>query len=325
MTSRNLIRTVLALLTILIPTLLLACGDSGGLSRADIQQIVQSELANNPAPVDQGSSRQQVEQIVGASMPSPRKSTPDEFTRYFVNSAIDRYESEGLDATLAYYNTSESMDGPWYVFIFDEDDTMLAHAAIPSLVNGPASNAVGPNGFPAGEAVAAVADEDGEWFSYTYPNPDSGAIETKHSWMVRHDGLLFGSGWYERGPRKSDPAAYTQSFVKQAVNLYDAVGLEDAIAYYNTQESVDGQWYMFILDEDDTMLAHAANPALVNRPASAAVGPNGYPAGEAVTAVADEDGAWFGLHLPQSGHRWRGNQALLDGPSRRPYLRFRVV
>ena len=80
MTSWTLRRIPLALLTILVPALLIACEDSGGLSRSDIQQIVQSELANNPAPVDQGSSRQQVEQIVGTSIPIPRKSTPDEFT-----------------------------------------------------------------------------------------------------------------------------------------------------------------------------------------------------------------------------------------------------
>ena len=219
MTSRTLIRAAVALLTILVPALLTACGDAGGLSRSDIQQIVQSELANNPAPVDQGSSRQQVEQIVGASMPTPRKSTPDQFTKYFVNNAIDKYESRGLDATLAYYNTKESMDGQWYVFIMSEDDTMLAHAANPDLVNRSISAAKGPNGYPAGEAVAAVADDDGEWFVYTFPNPASGALETKHSWMVLHDGIVFGSGWHERGPRKSDAPAYTKSVVQQALKL----------------------------------------------------------------------------------------------------------
>ena len=203
---------------------------------------------------------------LGAATSAPRKSTPDLYTKHFVNKAIDMYESEGLDATLAHYNTRASMDGPWYVFIFNADDNIITHAPDPSLVNGPASNAIGPNDFPAGDAVAASADEDGEWFSYTYPNPASGAMETKHSWMVRHDGLLFGSGWYERGPRKSDPPTYTQSFVQQAMNLYDAVGLEDTVAYYNTKASVDGQWYIFIFDENDTMLVHAANPDLVNRP-----------------------------------------------------------
>ncbi len=78
-----------------------------------------------------------------------------------------------------YYNTKESMDGQWYVFIMSEDDTMLAHAANPDFVNRSISAAKGPNGYPAGEAVAAVADDDGEWLAYTFPNPASGALETK--------------------------------------------------------------------------------------------------------------------------------------------------
>ena len=204
------------------------------------------------------------------------------------------YDSEGLDATVAYYNTAESIDGQWYVFIFDEDDTFLAHAADPGLVGRPDSYAVGPNNYPTGEAVAASADEAGAWFSYTFSNPATGAVEAKHSWIVEYGGLTFGSGWYEPGPAKSDNPAYTKAFVERAVNLYNAVGLDRTVDYYNTVGSIDDQWYVFIFDQDDdVMLAHAANPDLVGRPASYAVGPNDYPAGEALAAVAEEDGAWF--------------------------------
>jgi CRISPR/Cas system CMR-associated protein Cmr5 small subunit len=233
--------------------------------------------------------------------PAPAKYEVEEYTKYFVKQAINMYMSEGLEATVAHYNTPESIDGQWYTFILDEDDVMLAHAPNPSLVDRPASAAVGPNNYPAGEAVVAVADEDGEWFSYTYTNPGTGGVEAKHSWMVKHDGLTFGSGWYEPGPMKSDNPAYTQAFVESAINLYNAVGLERTVAYYNSMESVDGQWYVFILDEDDVMLAHAPNPSLVDRPASAAVGPNNYPAGEAVVAVADEDGEWFSYTYTNPG------------------------
>ncbi len=305
-------KAAFALLAIFLPVLLLACSDDGsGISRADISEIVRSELANNPAPVDQSQSRELAEQIVGTPMSAPRRSIPDDYTKYLVNKAIDRYESEGLDATLAHYNTKESIDGQWYVFIMDQDDTMLAHAANPDLVGRPASAAIGPNGYPAGPAVAAVGDEDGEWFSYTYPNPSTGGLETKHSWMVRHDGLLFGTGWYEKGPRKSDAPAYTESFVQQAINLYDAVGLEDTLAYYNTDESLDGQWYVFIFDPNDVLIAHAANPSLVNLPASEVIGPNNYPTGRAVVASADEDGEWFSYTFPnpstggvETKHSW---------------------
>ena len=166
-----------------------------GLSRTDVQKIVQSELANNPAPLDQGQAREQVEEVVratmadmpetGAGVSVPRKSTPDQFTRFFVNEAVNRYESEGLDATLAYYNTKESTDGPWYVFIIDEDGTMLAHAANPDLVDRPVSFATGPNGYPAGEAVAASADEDGEWFDLHLSQP--------RFWWGRDQALLDGA------------------------------------------------------------------------------------------------------------------------------------
>ena len=30
-----------------------------------------------------------------------------------------------------------------------------------------------------------------------YRNPETGEEGRKHSWVVLHDGLIFGSGWYE--------------------------------------------------------------------------------------------------------------------------------
>ena len=65
--------------------------------------------------------------------------------------------------------------------------------AVPgTMANGRQGSA--EDAYPAGAAMAASADEDGGWFDYTYPNPVSGAVETKHFWMVIHDGLTFGSG-----------------------------------------------------------------------------------------------------------------------------------
>ena len=242
---------------------------------------------------------------------APPKSMPDAYTQFVVRDAIRRYESEGQEATLDYYNTQESIDGQWYMFIIDQNDVMRAHATYPDLVDRPSSAAVGRNGYPAGEAVVAVADEDGAWFDHIFPNPSTGATETKHTWVVRHDGLVFGSGWYEGGPRKSDQPSYTQAYVGQALNLYDALGLEATLDYYNSKESIDGQWYMFIIDEDDVMRAHAANPDLVGHPITVADGPNSYPAGEAVAAVADEEGAWFDYTFPnpstgavETKHSW---------------------
>ena len=215
---------------------------------------------------------------------------PAAHTQALVQEAIERYEADGLLETAAYYNTEESRDGQWYVFIADRSDILRSHV---THVGWLIDRVLGPDGYPAGKMVNAVADEDGGWVSYTYVNPASGEVERKHSWAIRHEGILFGSGWYEPGAPKSDPAGYTQEFVKRATDLYDVLGREDAVEYYNTRKSVDGQWYVYIASEDDVTLAHAPTPAFVGMDLKdITVGDANYPAGAAIDAVADEDGGW---------------------------------
>ena len=266
-------------------------GEAATLDKDELQLVLQQlESAEARITADGPASGQQLMQ--GQTEASvPPKWMPEAYTNYFVREAIRRYESDGLDSTVAYYNTKESVDGQWYVFMIDEDGTVIAHAN-PALVGQLASDIQGPNNYPTGAAVAATADENGAWFDYTFTNLATGSVETKHSWMVIHDGITFGSGWYEEGSRKTDGPAYTQAVVQQAINLYEALGLDSTVAYYNTRESVDGQWYMFIVDESGTMVAHA-NPALLGQNVNDIPGPNDYPAGAAVAATADEDGAWF--------------------------------
>ena len=217
---------------------------------------------------------------------------PPAYTRALVDQAIARYERDGHDATIAYYNSPDSIDGQWYVFIGDENDVMIAHAAVPANVGLSYDDVISPDGYPAGAQVAAAAVEGGAWTTYTYLNAATGNVETKHSWVTRHNGMIFGSGWYEEGPPKSDAAAYTKTFVDRAVNLYNDLGREGTIAYYNSPESIDGQWYVFIGDENDVMIAHATVPANVGKHFNDVISPDGYPAGAQVAASAVEDGAW---------------------------------
>ena len=41
------------------------------------------------------------------------------------------------------------------------------------------------------------ATEEGLWVEYVFHNPNTDEEQTKRSWVVRHDGVLIGSGWYE--------------------------------------------------------------------------------------------------------------------------------
>ena len=111
--------------------------------------------------------------------------------------ALSRYDAEGRDATVAYYNTSESVEGQWYVYIVDEDDLAIAHAD-PNILG---LDLKGPLGTDITGRVFGLemlrADEDGLWVDYVFLNPATGQQQVKHAWVLRYDGLLVGSGWYE--------------------------------------------------------------------------------------------------------------------------------
>ena len=160
-------------------------------------EVVEPEIryiaANSPAGVWLRSGE------IEAPPAPPSKDRPAEFTQAFVLQA-ERYEETGKEATVASYNTKESVDGQWYVFIMRTRPSSLM-TPNPALVGKHSSQALGPNSYPTGSAVAASA-EDGAWFDYTYANPASGVVETKHSWVVTHDGITFGSGWYGKRPRQ---------------------------------------------------------------------------------------------------------------------------
>jgi hypothetical protein len=128
-----------------------------------------------------------------------REAEPGLYTKAFVAEAIRRYDADGREATLAHYNTPESVDGEWYLFVIDEDGLVVAHSAIPENVGLIAKPPLGidANGYDFGADMLA-ATEQGNWVSYVYENPVRGGfLETKHAWVVKHDGLIFGSGWYQ--------------------------------------------------------------------------------------------------------------------------------
>ena len=120
-----------------------------------------------------------------------------EFTVDLVMDALELYEEEGLEATLEYYNSPESVAGGWYVFICDEEDTVIAHANQDLLgMDLKGDMGVDSTGYRFGDVMLG-ATERGLWVDYVFLNPATGNQEYKHSWVVRRDGLLFGSGWYQ--------------------------------------------------------------------------------------------------------------------------------
>lgn len=122
-------------------------------------------------------------------------SPPEEYTKYLVQQAIDRYDAEGREATFAYYQSPESVNGSWYVFIL-EGDYSAVNANRPDIVGTSTAARLDVNGKPYGKELVA-APEDGVWVDYFFTHPVTGEPTEKHTWAVRHDGLVFASGWYQ--------------------------------------------------------------------------------------------------------------------------------
>ena len=275
-----------------------------GLTLADIQQVVDTAVAEVAQP-EPRLTREEVQRIVQRAVAYiPLKSDPAEYTKFFVENAITRYESEGLVSTLAHYNRVESIDGQWYIFIVDENDKVIGHydpLLIGEDLNGPiGTDANGYNFAP--EMLAAT--EDGKWVSYVYQNPERtnfspgelSDVDLKNAWVVRHDGLLFGSGWYV------DVDRFTQDIVAALADTFGSVGLQGTIELlgsgpgdvlggaaasavsYNASGIAQGEWSMFIVDANGAVVLHL-NPDLIGSQLEELLGPG--------VSDIDADGAWL--------------------------------
>ena len=246
-----------------------------GLSKSEVEEIVKAAVAAIPRP-EPGLTSAEAEQIARGVVASiPPKSAPADYTRFFVQNAISRYETQGLDAILAYHNREESVDGQWYVFIIDENDLVIGHPDAHRLgLDLKGWVGTDANGYNFGPDMLS-ATEDGKWVSYVYRNPESGdlgagytgELELKNAWVVKHDGLLFASGWYVNADD------FTKAMVSTAARVFRQAGLEGTIAYfaspgsdfaglaatieyYNNTPNVEGEWFAFIADESGTVIDH---------------------------------------------------------------------
>ena len=186
MSSRVFYSGVGAVLFLLATLLFIACGDGdGGLSRAEVEQVVREELADAPAPAqpEPGLTAADLEEAIRAAMadmPQPESGLSQEDVERIVEAAI---------------------------------------ASIPTSQPGLTSTQVE-------DAIrAAMAD---------MPQPESGLTPAEAEQIAR--------GVVASIPPKSSPAEYTGFFVENAISCYETQGLDATLAYYNREESIEGQW-----------------------------------------------------------------------------------
>ena len=215
----------------------------------------------------------------------------------YVEQAIARYERDGLQSMLNYYNSVASFEGEWYLFATDENDIYHVHPLIPELIGTDIKDVAGSDGYELGEELAKAEDGgEGVWVEYLWPHPVTLKEVPKVGYAVRHDGLLFASGYYVR---VDDPAAETKAYVQGAIDYYVANGLDATIAHYNTAESVDGQWNLTMTDENDIVRVAILSPHLIGTDLKTVGAGLTRNVGEEM-AAATEEGAWINFVFPNT-------------------------
>ncbi len=88
---------------------------------------------------------------------------------------------------------------------------------------------------------------------------------------------------------------YAQTLISEAVEYLDENGRDSAVERYNDPASVDGAWYVFIMEERNGALYAEATPTRPDLAGTTGefVDANGFDYGEAFTRITEDGGgAW---------------------------------
>ena len=250
--------------------------------------------------------------------------------RSMVLDALKRYDRIGYTDTISYYNDEQGAEDELYVFIVESSGDVVSH---PDPIrrgrnlNGPLGTDL--LGFQFGATMLAT-DELGTWVTYAHRDalpqlpeiyrdewespPESeldltdlsaqlGILEKplqiKSTWAVRHDDLIFGSGWYiddesfiESLTRASAAALRTEGLIAASDPTWFerpgsvTAGIQATVDYYNSVDSLMGKAIGFIADGTGTVLAAPYNPELIGIDIIELFGPS-------IVSRASDAGEWM--------------------------------
>ena len=93
--------------------------------------------------------------------------------------------------------TEPSLD-PHYPFVVDPStEKVVAHGSNPARVGAQSVFFEGQTDRPSDQILEDLQSSNGTWVKYLFPHPGSSFEEEKRSWLVLHDGYIFGAGFYQ--------------------------------------------------------------------------------------------------------------------------------
>ena len=155
----------------------------------------------------------------------------DALTKAYVMKAIERYQRDGREAAFAYYSSRESIEGERFMLIIDPQQSVILASGLFTHVGAPAP-ALGP------------VTPEGIWMDHQGIHPTTRQLGPMRNFCIRHDDLVFMAGHFTLQENLAD---VTRNYIAKAIAHYGREGLEATIAYYNSRESVDGHFYLFLI------------------------------------------------------------------------------
>ena len=153
-----------------------------------------------------------------------------------------------------------------YAFVIEpQSGHTLAQNVDPARIGGVTDwQAIGEV-IPVADVIDEVSRGAGTWVAYAHTNPVTGETETKHAWLIIHDGLIFGAGHYSSDIPESD----VRFAVSNAIRTYEANKAGDAWVDIITPDAPirTDALYPFVIDAATwTRLADGVVPARVGQP-----------------------------------------------------------
>ena len=141
----------------------------------------------------------------------------DSEVQSFVFNNIIRHDALGGEINIGLLKRVPDEPRSTYVFaVSPRLDRTLAQNIDPKLIGGESDWSAIRSVFTLPQILAAINNDGGTWVSYTHTEPVTGEQETKRSWLVLHNGIIYGSGYYT-----SDiPASDAKFVVHNAIITY---------------------------------------------------------------------------------------------------------
>ena len=233
-------------------------------------------------------------------------------TKAYVDEAIRRYR-EDPEAAKAYYRSSASIDEELGLsLLLLKDGSVVftpAFSVLPSIPSGSAITwLTDPREYGYGKALAA-ADEDGAVVEYLVTDSgDNFTFRKKTDWAIRVDGLVFSAGWIDRQTDVESTLTKRQKAIATVIEGRDRMrimGRVDAPAYYNTPESIDGEFYLIMAFGGGRIVADATGRLALGTNIQDLKASDDPALGQKIAAVGNNDGEHLWIthmwHNPATG------------------------